>query len=66
MLVAESLLDPAQDLAGASAFDLFMLVCCGGRERTLEEYTALARQAGLSVLSVTGRAWPSLVEFVVD
>src|SRR5215510_1534213 len=66
VLVAESLLDPTQDLAGMSGFDLFMLVCCGGRERTLEEYTALGRQAGLSVLSVAGSTWPSLVEFVVD
>ena len=66
VLIAESLLDPTQDLAGMSAFDLFMLVCCGGRERTLEEYTALGKQAGLSVLSVTGSAWPSLVEFIVD
>jgi len=38
----------------------------GGRERTLPEFKALARQAGLSLLSVRGSAWPSLLEFAVD
>jgi len=66
VLVAESLLDPTQDVAGMSGFDLFMLVCCGGRERTLEEYSALGKQAGLSLLSVAGSTWPSLMEFAVD
>jgi hypothetical protein len=34
-----------------TAFDLFMLIACGGQERTLEEYRTLGRQAGLELRS---------------
>jgi SAM-dependent methyltransferase len=36
--------------------DLNMLVSCGGRERTLEEFTALFAGAGLALEAVTGLA----------
>jgi SAM-dependent methyltransferase len=51
VLVVEHLLDSADDLAGMTAFDLFMLIACGGQERTLEEYRTLGRQAGLELRS---------------
>jgi hypothetical protein len=38
VLVVEQLLDDADDMAGMTAFDLFMLIACGGRERTLDEF----------------------------
>lgn len=66
VLVAEAVLKTTEDLAQMSAFDLFMLVGCGGRERTLEEFKALGSQAGLSLPRVMGSTWPSLLEFVVD
>ena len=66
VLVAEAVLKTTEDLAQMSAFDLFMLVGCGGRERTLEEFKALGSHAGLSLLRVMGSTWPSLLEFVVD
>jgi SAM-dependent methyltransferase len=53
VLVVEAVLDSAGDLTGMTAFDLFMLVCCGGRERTLGELEALGRRAGLSLAGST-------------
>ena len=52
VLVVERLLDSTEDLAGMTGFDLFMLVGCGGRERTLEEFQTLGRGAGLLLRSV--------------
>jgi 2,7-dihydroxy-5-methyl-1-naphthoate 7-O-methyltransferase len=52
VLVLEQVLDTADDMAGMTAFDLFMLVCCGGRERTLDEFRTLGSAAGLSLRSV--------------
>lgn len=37
---------------GYAEMDLRMLVLCGGRERTIAEYTRLADQAGLAVVNV--------------
>lgn len=37
------------DQAGFAEMNLRMLVFCGGRERSLDEYTALAAAAGLAV-----------------
>jgi O-methyltransferase len=45
ILVLESLLNP-EDPASAG-FDLFMLMLSGGRQRTREEFAALAERAGL-------------------
>lgn len=52
VLVVDQLVDDAADMAGMTAFDLFMLVCCGGRERTLDEFRSLGAAAGLSLRSV--------------
>jgi 2,7-dihydroxy-5-methyl-1-naphthoate 7-O-methyltransferase len=52
VLVVEQVLDNADDMAGMTAFDLFMLICCGGRERTLDEFRTLGSAAGLSLRSV--------------
>lgn len=52
VLVVDQVMDSADDLAGMTGFDLFMLICCGGQERTLEEFRALGRDAGLRLRSV--------------
>lgn len=52
VLVVEQVIDDADDMAGMTAFDLFMLICCGGRERTLDEFRALGSAAGLALRSV--------------
>jgi hypothetical protein len=48
-LVLEGLLDP--DDAASTGFDLFMLTLGGGRQRTLDEFHALATVAGLQLRS---------------
>jgi O-methyltransferase domain len=52
VLVVEQVVDDADDVAMMTAFDLFMLICCGGRERTLNEFRTLGSAAGLSLRSV--------------
>ncbi len=52
VLVVEEVLDDADDMAEMTAFDLFMLIGCGGRERTLDEFRTLGGAAGLSLRSV--------------
>jgi 2,7-dihydroxy-5-methyl-1-naphthoate 7-O-methyltransferase len=52
VLVVEQVVDDADDMAGMTAFDLFMLICCGGRERTLDEFRTLGSAAGLALRSV--------------
>ncbi len=64
VLVVEAVLGSRDDMASMTAFDLFMLVCCGGRERALEEFTALGRGAGLDLRRVAGGTWTSALEFV--
>lgn len=51
ILVLEGLLDP--DDATSTSFDLFMLTLGGGRQRTLDEFRALGRRAGLQLRSAT-------------
>jgi O-methyltransferase domain len=51
VLVVESHGTP-RDAAGFAEMNLRMLVLAGGRERTLEEYSALAADAGLRVTAV--------------
>jgi 2,7-dihydroxy-5-methyl-1-naphthoate 7-O-methyltransferase len=63
VLVVEAVLGGREDVGGMTAFDLFMLVCCGGRECTLEEFVALGRGAGLDLRRVVGGTWTS-VQFV--
>jgi len=53
VLVFQGLLDRVEDLASMTGFDLFMLVCCGGRQRTLGEFAALGGRAGLRLLGAT-------------
>lgn len=52
VLVVEQVLDDADDMAGMTAFDLFMLIAAGGRERTLDEFRTLGRAAGLVLRTV--------------
>jgi 2,7-dihydroxy-5-methyl-1-naphthoate 7-O-methyltransferase len=42
----------ANDVAGFAEMNLRMLVLTGGRERTIDDYTALAASAGLKVTAV--------------
>ncbi len=51
ILVLEGLLDP--DDAASTGFDLFMLTLGGGRQRTVDEFQALAGCAGLQLQSAT-------------
>jgi 2,7-dihydroxy-5-methyl-1-naphthoate 7-O-methyltransferase len=51
ILVLEGLLEP--DDAASTGFDLFMLTLGGGRQRTLDEFRALAANAGLKLQSAT-------------
>jgi hypothetical protein len=60
VLVLEQVLDDADDMAGITAFDLFMLIGCGGQERTLDEFRTLGSAAGLSLRSVSS----GMLEFV--
>jgi 2,7-dihydroxy-5-methyl-1-naphthoate 7-O-methyltransferase len=51
ILVLERLLDP--DDVGSTGFDLFMLTLGGGRQRTADQFGALAESAGLQLRSAT-------------
>ncbi|MGH7676444.1 MAG: methyltransferase [Gemmatimonadales bacterium] len=53
VLVIERTVAPGEDHAPFTAMDLRMLILTGGRERTLDEYAALARRAGLRVHAAT-------------
>jgi hypothetical protein len=46
-----------EDMSKFTAMDLRMMVLNGGRERTIEEYTALAKEAGLRL----GKAIPTAI-----
>lgn len=49
VLAFEGVLEAGDELAASTDFDLFMLVCCGGRQRTLPELEGLAAAAGLKL-----------------
>lgn len=51
VLVLEGMLDP--DDTASTGFDLFMLTLGGGRQRTVDEFRALADRAGLKLQSAT-------------
>ena len=53
ILVFEGILDAGDEVAAATDFDLFMLVCCGGRQRTLPELERLATAAGLKLITAS-------------
>jgi 2,7-dihydroxy-5-methyl-1-naphthoate 7-O-methyltransferase len=52
VLVVESHATPGSDPASFAEMNLRMLVLSGGRERTIEDYSALAADAGLQVTAV--------------
>src|ERR1700722_15645140 len=52
VLVIESHGSPGSDPAAFAEMNLRMLVLAGGRERTIDDYSALAAQAGLQVTAV--------------
>jgi len=52
VLVVESHANPGGDPAGFAEMNLRMLVLAGGRERTIDDYSALASDAGLRVTAV--------------
>lgn len=61
--VVEYLLEPGPGFSVAKLLDLEVLVMGGGRERSLDAYTALFKSAGLSVASVTPtKSGPALLE----
>jgi 2,7-dihydroxy-5-methyl-1-naphthoate 7-O-methyltransferase len=51
VLVLEQILDPAD--AASTGFDLFMLTLGGGRQRTADQFRALAERTGLELRSAT-------------
>lgn len=52
VLVIETVVGAGGDEAGLARLDLLMLLTCGGRERTSEQYAELAEKAGLALRSV--------------
>lgn len=42
-------IEPVRGFGVDTTMDLFMLMCFGGRERTVDELTALAADAGLAL-----------------
>ncbi|ALE76901.1 methyltransferase (plasmid) [Pseudonocardia sp. EC080625-04] len=46
------LIEPVRGHGASTGIDLFMLLCFGGRERTVDELTRLAAEAGLETLNV--------------
>lgn len=52
VLVIETHGTTGTDAAAFAQMDLRMLVLMGGRERTVEDYTALAERAGLRVTAM--------------
>jgi len=53
LLIVEMLISPGNSTSVAKLLDLEMMVLSGGRERTLEEYKALLKTAGLVYSNVT-------------
>ncbi|WP_103349957.1 methyltransferase [Amycolatopsis sp. CA-128772] len=61
------LIEPVRGHGADTAIDLFMLMCFGSKERTIEELTELATESGLSLRSatpVTNGRWA--LEFTVE
>jgi 2,7-dihydroxy-5-methyl-1-naphthoate 7-O-methyltransferase len=53
VLVFQGVLDGVEEQAPGTEFDLFMLVCCGGRQRTLAEFEAIGARAGLKLAAAS-------------
>ncbi len=63
IVVLERSLGPGEDPAQFTAMDMRMLILGEGRERTLDEFAALARKAGLRLHAATALpAGPHLIE----
>jgi SAM-dependent methyltransferase len=52
VIIAERPVGKGADSATSTAMDLRMLITLGGRERTLDEYSSLAADAGLAIAKV--------------
>lgn len=66
VLLGELVATGDEDRRTFTQVDLRMLVYLGGRERTLEDFTALADAAGLTITSVTPTEWGnSLIDCTV-
>ncbi len=65
ILLGELVATGDEDRQIFTQMDLRMLVYLGGRERTLEGFTALTQAAGLKITSVTPAEWGSLIDCTV-
>ncbi len=66
VLLGELVATGDEDRQAFTKMDLCMLVYLGGRERTLEDFAALAGAAGLAITSVTPAEWGnSLIDCTV-
>jgi SAM-dependent methyltransferase len=60
-------IEDTEDIESVSTeMDLRMFAYCGGRERSLDRLTNLAREAGLALGTVTSARHRSIVEFLPD
>jgi 2,7-dihydroxy-5-methyl-1-naphthoate 7-O-methyltransferase len=60
-------IEDTEDVESVSTeMDLRMFAYCGGRERSLDRLTDLAREAGLAFGTVTSARHRSIVEFLPD
>ena len=66
VLLGELVATGNEDRQVFTHMDLRMMVYLGGRERTLEDFTALAGAAGLTITSVTAAEWGSLIDCSVQ
>ena len=65
--VVEYLLEPGPGFSVAKLLDIEVLVMGGGCERSLDDYTALFKAAGLTVTSVTPtHIGPALLECILS
>lgn len=66
VLLGELVATGEEDRLAFTHTDLRMLVYLGGRERTVDEFTALTAAAGLRITSITPSGWgDSLIECAV-
>ena len=60
-------IEDTEDVESVSTeMDLRMFAYCGGRERSLDRLTDLARETGLALSTVTSARHRSIVEFLPD
>jgi SAM-dependent methyltransferase len=67
LLVAEYVIEGPDTSADGTFMDIMMMVMCGGRERTRNEFAAIFASAGFRLTSVIATATPlSIIEGVAD